>query len=861
MLRTDFLRIGRSGGVSVPAALLAASGVLLVSSGALFAAPPGENPRSLPAPADADANRVVHSVCTMCHNGRMMLGNLSLEEFDVSEAAGHADVAEEMVRKLRAGMMPPPGMRRNEGDLLTLVETLEYRLDEAAARNPDPGTRPFQRLNRSEYEQAIHDLLDLEVEAGDWLPLDQMSANFDNIADAQTLSATLLESYLNAASSISRLAVGERSGRAVDHTYTNSQYISQHPWDHVEGAPFGTRGGLVADHVFPADAEYIFSVTFTSGANTRIEDIDVSVDGERVALLPYNTDRQVDADGRGGVATRTAPVFVRAGTRRVAAAFIRRQHGPYEDLIRPHEWSYAGGGSGGAGITTLPHVRDLVVTGPYNITGLSETPSRRRIFTCRPTAPGEARPCAEEILTRLGREAYRRNLEDREIADLLRFFDEGVGVGGFEVGVRTALEAILASPHFVLRLEREPAEVAAARDFRLNDTDLASRLSFFLWGTPPDDELQSLADAGRLTEEELEAQALRMLADPRAAALGRRFAAQWFRLQDLEKVRPDPNFFPNYDQNLEQAMRRETELFFAHLVEEDRSLLELFEADYTFVNGRLARHYGFPGVAGPQFRKVSYPDARRRGILGHGSVLVLTSLANRTSPVLRGKWVMEVLLGTPPPPPPPDTPNFEDTGDVADGRRLTTRERIELHAANPSCNSCHRFIDPIGLALDNFDVTGKWRVRENGAPLDTRGDFYDGTPVSNPEELVNALLVRPIPLVRTFTENLLAFAVGRRVEPFDQPTVRRITRLAEADDYRMASLIMGVIRSDAFQRKRGDDSAPVTAGAGGPGPVASAPRGAPAETLRPAALRSDLGPRERLAGRARHPVPRLPGES
>ena len=799
-VRTSLTRSFR--GVCTAAAVTFAAG---------SAAPAAEGPSTAAAvPSDAAANRVVRSTCVMCHNDRLRTGNLSLQDFAVEDAAQRADVAEEMVRKLRAGMMPPPSVRRVGSDaLLTLVETLEHRLDEAARLAPDPGSRPFQRLNRAEYEEAIRDLLALDVDAGNWLPLDPVAHNFDNIAEAQTLSATLLEAYLNAASSISRLAVGERGIKAVDHTYSNSEYLSQHPWDQVTGAPYGTRGGLVVDHVFPADAEYTFGLTFTSGANTRIEDIDVSIDGERVALMLYDTNRQVGADGRGGAVTETPQVFVRAGTHRVAAAFLRRQDGPYEDLIRPHDWSYAGGGSGGAGITTLPHIRDVIITGPFNATGLSDTPSRQRIFTCRPTASDEARPCAGRILARLGREAWRRPLSDDELEGLLRFFDEGTGVGGFEVGVRTALEALLASPHFVLRLEREPVN-ASERGYRLGDLDLASRLSFFLWGTPPDDELQAIAEQGLLTPEELDRQTLRMLADPRSAALGRRFAAQWFRLQDMDKVRPDPNFFPNFDENLAQAMRRETEMFFAQLVRDDRSLLDLFRADYTFVNERLARHYGFPGVAGRHFRRVAYPDRTRRGILGHGSVLVLTSLANRTSPVLRGKWVMEVLLGTPPPPPPPDIPALEETESVQDGRRLTTRERLEMHAANPSCNSCHRLIDPIGLALDNFDVTGKWRLRENGGPLDTRGDFYDGTAVSNPSELVDALLVRPIPLVRTFTENLLAFAVGRRTEPFDQPTIRAIAREAEANDHRMASFIMGVVRSDAFQRKRPDSPVEAT---------------------------------------------------
>ena len=715
--------------------------------------------RRAQAPPATDPNQVVRRTCTTCHNDQSLRGNLSLEHFDVTAAFDDAAVAERMVRKLRAGMMPPPGARRPDGDtLLTLVEALEHNLDAGAAIAPDPGGRTFQRLNRAEYARAIEALLALDVDAGDWLPLDQMSANFDNIADAQTLSPMLLEAYLNAASAISRHAIGESGGPPVDHTYSNSEYISQHPWDQLEGAPYGTRGGMVVDHVFPADAQYVFGLTFTSGANTRLEDVDVSLDGERVALLHYTTDRR--------------------------------------------DWSFAGGGSGGSGVTTLPHVRDVIISGPYNVTGLSETPSRQRVFTCRPTGPDEARPCAREIIMRLGREAYRRAPTAQDIDGLMSFYEDGAATGGFEIGVRTALEAMLASPHFVLRLEREPVD-APRRGFRVSDVDLASRLSFFLWGTPPDDELQTLADEGRLSPEKLEGQALRMLADPRAEALGTRFAAQWFRLQDMDKVRPDPNFYPNYDENLAQAMRRETELFFANLVQENRSLLDLYRADYTFVNERLARHYGIPGVAGRQFRRVAYPDDTRRGILGHGSMLVLTSLANRTSPVLRGKWVMEVLLGTPPPPPPADVPALEDTAGAKDGRLLTTRERMELHRSNPSCSSCHRLIDPIGLALDNFDVTGQWRLRENGATLDTRGVFYDGTPVSTPRELVNALLARPVPLVRTFTENLLAFAIGRRVEHFDQPTIRAITRAAEANDYRMASFVMGVVGSDAFQRKRG----------------------------------------------------------
>ena len=728
-----------------------------------------------------------------CHNNQALRGNLSLEGFDVAAAAAHPEIAEKMIRKLRAGMMPPPGTRQPPPEVLqALAETLERQLDAVARLDPNPGGRPFQRLNRPEYEQAIRDLLALEVDAGDWLPLDQMSANFDNVADVQTISPTLLEGYLNAASAISRLALGDRDAPAVDWTYKNTDYVSQHPWDHVEGAPYGTRGGLVVDHVFPADAEYGFQITSTSGNNARLEELDVSIDGERVALLSFER----------GVPMETLPVLVRAGQHRVSVAFVRRADGPYEDLIRPHDWSLAGGGSGGAGVTTLPHLKDLVISGPYNTTGLSDTPSRKRIFSCRPTISSEERPCARQVITRLGGEAYRRALTSEEVDALLPFYDRGRRDGGFEIGVRTALEAILASPYFVLRLETEPVD-APSRGYRVDDIDLASRLSFFLWGATPDEELQAVASEGRLTDPaELERQTRRMLADRRSEALGSRFAAQWFRLQDMDKVRPDPNFYPNFDENLAAAMRRETELFFSNLVRENRSLLELFDADYTFVNERLASHYGFDGVAGGAFERVSYADTARRGVLGHGSVLVLTSLANRTSPVLRGKWVMEVLMGTPPPPPPPDVPGLEETGGSEGGRLLTTRERMERHRSSPACSSCHRLMDPIGLALDNFDVTGQWRLRENGMPLDTRGDFYDGTPVSTPGELVDALLERPIPLVRNFTENLMAYALGRRVEYYDQPTIRAITRAAGANDYRMASFVLGVVKSDAFQMKR-----------------------------------------------------------
>ena len=538
----------------------------------------------------------------------------------------------------------------------------------------------------------------------------------------------------------------------------------------------------------------------------------MSIDGQRVALIKFETAPAAAADGRGGYPFRTEPLLVRAGEHKVAVAFVKRTDGPYEDLIKPHEWSYAGGGSGGAGITTLPHLRDVVVAGPYNATGVSETPTRQRIFTCRPTSQAEERTCARSILSRLAGEAYRRPLTTAEVDGLMPFYEKGAAGGGFEGGVRSALEAVLASPHFVFRMERERPATAAQGSTRVADLDLASRLSFFLWGAPPDDELVALAKAGKLQGAVLEAQAKRLLADPRAEALGTRFAAQWLRLQDLDKVHPDPNFFPNFDENIADAMKQETVSFFNDLVKRDASLLDLYTADYTFVNERLARHYGFQGVIGTQFRRVAYPDATRRGILGQGSMLVQTSLANRTSPVLRGKWVMEVLLGTPPPPPPPNIPALEETGEAKDGKLLTTRERMEMHRANPTCNACHRFMDPIGLSLDSFDVTGRQRIRENGMPLDTRGDYYDGSPINDLNQLTAALMKRPEPLVRTFTENLMAYALGRRIENYDQPTVRAIAKQGGTDGYRMSAFILGVVKSDAFQRKRSEPPATTDAG-------------------------------------------------
>ena len=792
----------------------AAKSTASITAAAQATKPAVSHPVVPAASASADYNGLVKKYCVGCHNDRNKdrAGSLTLASFDVAKAGEHADISERVIRKMQAGMMPPPGMPRPEPAVYQgFIRTLETTVDAYARANPNPGGRTFPRLNRAEYSRAIQDLLDIEVNSAQWLPQDTMSANFDNIADEQALSPTLLEAYLNAAGDISRMAVGDKNAPTIDKTYTNPTYVSQHPWDHVEGAPYGTRGGMVVDHVFPADGEYAFEVTFTNGDNSRFEDVDISIDGQRVALLAYENGPQIAADGSGATPLFTDPILVKAGQHKIAAAFIKRSDGPYEDLIRPHEWSNAGGGSGGGGVTTLPQLRDVVVRGPYKTTGISMTPSRKKIFSCRPTSKPDEAACAKQIITRLASEAYRRPATAVEISRLMPFYEEEAAKNGFEAGVRASLEAILASPHFIFRLEKAPTDARSGGTYRVADIDLASRLSFFLWGLPPDQQLIDAAQRKELsTLAGLEKQARRMLADERSNALAERFAAQWLRLQDVDKVHPDPNFYPNFDENIAEAMRTETKLFFQHLLREDRPVLEMLTADYTFLNERLAKHYGIKGVVGREFRRVTYPDATRRGILGQGTMLVQSSLANRTSPVLRGKWVMEVMLGTPPPPPPPDVPDLEASAGSKEGRLLTTRERLESHRQNATCNSCHRFMDPIGLALDNFDVTGRWRERENGMPLDTNGDFYDGTKVHSTDDLITALLKRPMPIVRNFTENLMAYGLGRRTEYFDQPAIRAIAKSAEANNFKISSFILGVVKSDAFRMRRVEPEAATT---------------------------------------------------
>jgi hypothetical protein len=757
-----------------------------------------------PAALSLDATTgVVRQYCVGCHSDRAKAGGLSLASFDATAVLADTTVAEKVIRKLRAGMMPPPGARRpEEATLRGAVAALEGHIDAAAAAKPNPGPRPFQRLNRPEYTRAIRDLLGLELDISPYLPPDTVSGGFDNVADVQASSATLMEGYLRAATRISLLAVGDRHASASEATYRIPRTASQ--MRRVDGAPIGTRGGVSVVHIFPADGEYSFRMMLHSssgrlyGSPARGEKIEISINGERVAVVDVNPNlSESDPNGMNVYAPR---VHVKAGPQRVTAAFLQRFNAPVDDLIAPVEHTLADGQIGLAvGVTTLPHMIDFNIVGPHVVTGVSETVSRQRIFICRPASVSEETPCAAKIVRALAEKAYRGRVDQTSLDGLMRFYHQARQTGDFEAGVRMALQALLASPGFLFKFETAPALADGKDAYRIGEIELASRLSFFLWGTLPDDELSSLAKRGRLRAQ-LGPQIARMLADPRAEALASRFAAQWLRLQELDKIHPDPQLYPYYDHTLGEAMAEETRLFFEHLVREDRSVLELLTADYTFVNERLAAHYGISNVSGNAFRRVALPP-ERRGILGHGSVLTLTSIADRTSPVLRGKWVMEVLLGSPPPPPPPNVPELEPARAQGRRRLLSVRERMEEHRANPACTSCHRVIDPLGLALENFDVTGRYRIKDSGQPVDPSGELYDGSPIDGPTGLRNALLKRTDIVLQSFTENLLTYSLGRRVEAADMPTVRGIVRQAERDGYRMSTFISGVVASPAFQMR------------------------------------------------------------
>ena len=792
-----------------PLAILA---LLLVGSIAVRAT----GPSPVPAPkaiatalTPVEATDLLNTYCVKCHGDDAMVAGFSLEHFNTAKPETEVEVAEKVLRKLTVGMMPPSGEKRPDSASVSAFRALiETRIDAMAAARPNPGTRPFLRLNRVEYARSIKDILDLDVDTEAYLPPDTVSHGFDNVADAQTFSPSLMEGYMRAARKISVMAMGDPLASPTQATYkvprTANQYI------HVAGTPMGTRGGMSIVHNFPADASYTLKIALHPsptgqlfGLTARGEQMEVSVNGERRLVLDVNP-RMSESDPNGMTVT-TEPIQIKAGPERLSVAFIQRSVGPVDDLIAPIEHTLADSQIGTSpGITALPHLRDVAILGPTKITGVSDTPSRRKILTCRPATAADETPCATKIVTALAREAYRRPVTPGDISALMKFYAQGRATS-FEEGVRTAIQAMLASPNFVFRLEETPASVKAGGDYRVSDVDLASRLSYFLWATSPDRTLIDVAASGTLRQPKvLEEQVRRMLADPKAVALSTRFAAQWLRLQDLEGMHPDALLYPQYDHTLGEAMRTETEMFFDSIVREDRSVMDLLTADYTFLNDRLAAHYGVPNVAGPRFRRVTLTDDNRRGLLGQGSILTLTSVADRTSPVLRGKWVMEVLIGTSPPPPPPNVPALNETKGDAGGRLLTVRERMEEHRKNPACMPCHKVIDPLGLALENFDVTGKWRIKDSGMPVDPTSVLYDGTPLSGPATLRNALVAHADAFERTLTEYLMTYALGRRVEYFDMPAIRAIQHDASLKNSRFSAFIVGIVKSAAFQMSRAE---------------------------------------------------------
>jgi hypothetical protein len=720
--------------------------------------------------------------CATCHNERVKAGAFVLDRLDVTAVEAHAEAWEKVARKLRTGMMPPAGAPKPPAAMAaTFTTALERSLDRAAARRPDPGIPALHRLNRAEYANAIRDLLALDVEVTSLLPPDDSAAGFDNIADVLGTSPALIEGYAAAAARISRLAMGDPSIGLDRATYRVPGDVSQE--GHVDGMPIGTRGGLVVRHTFPLDAEYDLQVGQAGGARLggppaagpRADDLYVTIDGTRVAL-----------QGRG--ATR---LKVSAGPHTVAAAVVVRSHAAAADGVYSVE-------------ARTPGITQMTIAGPFNATGSGDTPSRRRVLICTPASPAPSRDdeltCARRILATLATKAYRRPVSPQgpELDTLLEFYRAG-RQRSHEFGIQRAVARVLVDPQFLFRFEREPAQVVAGAAYKVSDLELASRLSFFLWSSIPDEPLLDVAAAGRLsTPAVLEQQVRRMLADPRADALVANFASQWLLLRELQNARPDS---PDFDGNLRRSFQRETESLVGAIVREDRSIVDLLDADFTFLDERLAKHYGVPGVRGSRLRRMQLPaDSPRRGLLGHGSILTVTSAANRTSPVQRGKWVLETLLGAPPPQPPPGVETNLDK-DATEIKATSLRQRMEQHRRNPACASCHSIMDPIGFALESFDHAGKWRTMDGGAPIDATGQLVDGTRLDGPESLRRALLARSDRFAEVAAEKLLTYALGRPLRAQDLPAVRAVTRDAERNRYKFSSLVLGVVKTPQFQMR------------------------------------------------------------
>ncbi|HUA21150.1 MAG TPA: DUF1592 domain-containing protein [Bryobacteraceae bacterium] len=764
---------------------------------------------NLPAQTGVSPDRaLINQYCVVCHNQRAKTAGLMLDQADVDHPADHAEIWEKVVRKLRGGMMPPQGMPRPaQARLDAFMISLENALDRASLAHPNPGRSPLHRLNRTEYANAIRDLLGLNVDVSELLPADDESNGFDNIAEVLRVSPSLLEAYLSASREVSSLAVGDPKIGPISLSFRVPPDLSQE--EHIEGLPLGTRGGILIRHDFPLDADYEFNVFLLRnivGYLTGLEfphQLEISIDGKRVFLAPVGgdadnkmSDENLALAGDTLDARLKTKVHVTAGPHAVAVAFLRRDSAESDEPLQPFTRDLDLQNMNG-----IPLIDHVQVTGPIDATGPGDTPSRRRIFVCHPATAKDELPCARKILSTLARRAYRRPVTDGDMETLLTFYQAGRNHGNFDSGIENALRLVLASPKFLFRAEPDPAGMAAGTIYHVNDLDLASRLSFFLWSSIPDDQLLQVAEQGKLKDPAvLDQQVRRMLADKRAESLVNNFAEQWLFLRNVQSLAPDEATFPNFDDNLRQAFQRETELFFQSIVNEDRNVLDLLTADYTYVNEPLARLYGIPDVYGSRFRRVSIPNEARRGLLGQGSILSVTSYPTRTSPVLRGKWIMENIMGSPPPAPPPNVPALKDQ--AQGGKILSIRELMEEHRKNPPCSTCHKVMDPLGFALENFNGIGEYRTKDASGPIDASGQLADGSKIDGIIGLRTALLKHPDYFVNTLTEKLLTYALGRPLEYFDMPVVRKIVTDSSHNDYRFSSLIVGIVQSTPFEMKK-----------------------------------------------------------
>jgi cytochrome c551/c552 len=748
---------------------------------------------------------VMDQYCVRCHSNRVKTGGLSLEKVDVTHPDQNAELFEKIIRKVRAGLMPPAGMPRPDAVTLSgLAAALESGIDQVAVTHPNAGRPALHRLNRAEYANSIRDLLGLKIDPASLLPPDDSSHGFDNMAEVLNVSPTLMEAYVSAAGKIARTAMGDPGMAPIVETYHLPQSFSQ--LQHVEGAPFGTRGGIVVHHNFPADGEYVFKMTFyyssigpMFGATQKDQQIEVAVNGQRVALLNINPKMKVDED------VRTPPIKVKAGPQTISAAFIEKAGGLVEDALMPFQGALDDLSTGYVpGLTGLPHLRDLGISGPFNATGVGDTPSRQKILICRPTLPSDEPPCAKKIIAQLMRQAYRRPADESDLQELLAVYKAARSRGDFDSGIRIVVQALVANSQFVFRIETPPERIAPGTNYRISDLELASRLSYFLWSSAPDEQLSALAAEGKLKDPKiLEQQVQRMVANSKSEALATNFAEQWLGLRNLNDVQPDDNLFPDFNNNLMRSMRRETQLLFESIMHENRNIVDLLTANYTFVDGRLALHYGIPNIVGTRFRRVTLTDENRFGLLGQASILTATSLANRTSPVNRGKWILEQLLGVSAPTPPRNVPPLRENGESAGLQSV--REKMQQHRRNEPCASCHKIMDPLGFALENFDAIGAWRIRDSGFDIDPSGQLYDGTKVNGPVSLRQALVSKSDVFTRNFTAKLLTYALGRGLEYYDMPVVRSIDNEAAKNDHHFMSIVMGIVKSTPFQMRRSEE--------------------------------------------------------